>query len=388
MTRARRRTAVRALAVGLVATAVLAPDAAARVADPAVTVTTLFPGEPGQDRAGDVNRHGVIVGTRGSATAFLWDDGRTAGLTPPGEAPVELARLNDRGDVVLRTTAGTQLWQAGRWRSLGTQYPVSLDRRGRVLSNGRLDDPDFRFTYLWDGRRTRALRPPALTADFWVLGQDLNDAGQVLVEARSTTAGVPPRFFVWTADRYRELLPTAPGGNLDARVMNDRGDVVGVSAPSLEETAAMRATIWRKGRPTVLAQLPGATYSEAGAVNDRGEVAGVTTLADGSNLVTLWRRGRVTVLPHPAGTFGTPGTLFVNDRGQVAGTVSMTGPAFDPARAVTWWRGRVVDLGPGVVSAMNENGVMVGHVADPLSFYDVSATRWTVDWNGAPRPPG
>ncbi len=83
-------------------------------------------------------------------------------------------------------------------------------------------------------------------------------------------------------------LGTLPGGvSSEARAINNRGDVVGVST---DATGATHAVLWRNGRIADLGTLGGVS-SEPLAINARGQVVGISTTASGEAHAFLWERG-------------------------------------------------------------------------------------------------
>jgi probable HAF family extracellular repeat protein len=154
----------------------------------------------------------------------------------------------------------------------------------------------------------------------------------------------------------------------DYLAVNERGQVVGWENGGTRG----RAFLWDQGRLTSIAPFHGDTWSRAIAVNDRGQIVGVSYKDSSDGRVFphafLWANGRMQRLGVSGvvrrGDLSEP--IGINQRGEVAGTVSASNPDTDyPYRAVVW-RPRVHSLGnlPGgqgsSATAINDRGQIVG----------------------------
>ncbi|GAA5152236.1 MULTISPECIES: hypothetical protein [Amycolatopsis] len=178
----------------------------------------------------------------------------------------------------------------------------------------------------------------------WASG--LNERGEVL---GAHVVGADVHGYVWRKGVVTDL-GTLPGGDYSlATAINESGDIAGYSG--IYPLGPLHAVLWHHGTITDLGTLGGNSF--AAAINDRGMIVGNSQpeLHAPQFRAVTWYRGVMTVLPALAGAeYDNPG--FVNDRGDVAGYSSLgTG-----VHAVLWTGGRVVDLGPGRVTALDEQG--------------------------------
>lgn len=130
-------------------------------------------------------------------------------------------------------------------------------------------------------------------------------------------------------------LPTLGGYNGFAAGANNRGQIVGWAENTVHDPTCVapqvlqfRAVLWEPrrggGRTQELPPLPGDSVSAATVINDRGQVAGISGICDvavgrfSARHAVLWDRGTITNL----GTLGgvawiTP--MAINNRGEVVG---------------------------------------------------------------------
>lgn len=188
-------------------------------------------------------------------------------------------------------------------------------------------------------------------------------------------------------------LGTLPGGNFSfATAINQRGEISGLSENDQIDPVTgnpeFHAVLWQNDKILDLGTLGGVS-SVAFTLNNRAQVTGValndipdpysllglgsaTTLTQTHGF--LWQHGKMQDL----GTMGGPDSwaVFVNDRGQVAGT-SYTSDVIDPNTGTPpvgvflWENGKMKDLGNlggdngllgayGIVSGLNNRGQVVG----------------------------
>jgi probable HAF family extracellular repeat protein len=292
-----------------------------------------------------------------------------------------------------------------------------LNRAGTVagISDSSVPDPfnpfcygpdcDVMYAFRWqDGVQTNlGVLPQSPTAGaqapcldcawsswaFWI-----SDNGLVAGESENNLidplVNAPASLAVLWKDGKIINLGTLGGYESVAGAVNNRGEVVGAALNSTPDPFPGRypdaeyfiygngteshAFLWREGTMQDLGTL-GGPDSAAFLLNERGEVAGASDVDYATNLVTggptvhpfLWHHGKmIDLVAHaPAGMFGgTYGSVSaLNDHGQVAGTMNLTGDL--SWRAFLWDEGEITDLGTlgGVITAaegLNNAGHVVG----------------------------
>ena len=134
--------------------------------------------------------------------------------------------------------------------------------------------------------------------------------------------------------------PRAQSVEVQAKAINDRGDVVGF-ADSRDSKGPIHAILWRGGEAAGaidLGVLPGYVASEAYGVNDERVVFGLLIDKSKRAVPFRWASGRMTVLKGPGGELlttenpGAGGRNAINSRGEMAWTMVVRGDR----RAVRW----------------------------------------------------
>ena len=160
--------------------------------------------------------------------------------------------------------------------------------------------------------------------------------------------------------------PRAGSKEVQAKALNDRGDIVGFADGA---DGTYRAIMWKGGKVAAavdLGVLPGYVSSEAyGVTNDR-IVFGLLYDRKERTFPFRWMNGRMTVLRAPNGSIqqmAVPDRNAINERGAMAGTLLVAGNR----RAVRWTRdGKAAFLHglPGHawtnVWSINRNGIVSG----------------------------
>jgi probable HAF family extracellular repeat protein len=306
----------------------------------------------------------AVLPGAGVAGAREATPGRTAPLeivdlgVLPGGTTSFANDLNDRGDVVGYSDVGETishavLWSDGEMTDLGTlgggprdsSVASAVNERGQIagFATVDVDSGDFSLhAVLWrDGE----------IVDLGTLGgaesmaTDINDRGEVV--GLSATATGETHAFLWRRGRMLDL--GTPEGEIFsmAKAINNRGQVVGAGSPV--------PFVWQRG---VWSNLPAAPGTEASAEdnNDRGHVAGIVIGGVAVNRAVVWQGG----LPVDLGFPEDEGSqaLAINNRDQIAGVSFLTG-------AFVWDRGRITRL-PSLVGlasavAINERGQVAGY---------------------------
>ena len=143
----------------------------------------------------------------------------------------------------------------------------------------------------------------------------LNDRGQVLVHAEPHTRGtarldIPMSSYalLWQNNTVTELRSLTPN------TLNNKGQVVGWFIP--RDAGWPQPTLWEQGRTRYLKSPSETDNVQARAINDQGEVAGVWSGKDVSGRAFVTRRDETTVLDTPAG-YKVAEALCINNKGQV-----------------------------------------------------------------------
>ena len=222
----------------------------------------------------------------------------------------------------------------------------------------------------------------------------ISDNGMVAGESEDNTVdslvGAPSSLAVLWKDGKFINLGTLGGNESAAAAVNNRGEVVGAALNTTSDPYPGRypdgnffiygngteshAFYWSDGKMQDLGTL-GGPDSVAFFINERGQVAGASDVDFASNVVTggptvhpfLWQHGKmIDLVAHaPEGMFGgTYGSVSaLNDRGQVAGNMNLTGDL--TWHSFLWDEGELTDLGTlgGAITTaigMNNSGHIVG----------------------------
>ncbi len=237
----------------------------------------------GYTEALGVNGRGDVIGqsrdAQGRLRPFLWQDGRMQDLAASlGAGEGRALGLNAAGQVVgefdrrpfLHDASGSRFLDIGSPQGLAT----AINDHG-VVTGGTTWGQDYTFLYQ-DGRTTLLPSPePYEWADYY--GQDINNAGQVLVN-RPWTADHIAGAYVYTDGKYQSTY----FGNSGAWDMNDRGWVVGSASTFDPEWGdyTWEPALYRDGGSYTLSDLlrpaDAARWElgEARGINDVGVIVG------------------------------------------------------------------------------------------------------------------
>jgi probable HAF family extracellular repeat protein len=188
-----------------------------------------------------------------------------------------------------------------------------------------------------------------------------------LIPVASTSAGrTPPAQTRCSSTMSILESPRVGSREVQAKALNDRGDVVGF-ADSRDGT--YRAILWKGGKVAgaiELGVLPGYVSSEAYGVNNDRVVFGLLYDRKERTFPFRWASGRMTVLRGPNGRvqqLDIPDRNAINERGEMAGTLLIAGNR----RAVRWTADGKATFLPGLPGhawtnawSINRNGVVSG----------------------------
>jgi probable HAF family extracellular repeat protein len=165
--------------------------------------------------------------------------------------------------------------------------------------------------------------------------------------------------------------PRAQSQEVQAKAINDRGDVVGF-ADSNNGSGKIHAILWKGGKAAGavdLGVLPGYIASEAYGINDNRVVFGLLYDKRERTVPFRWENGRMTVLKGPNGRLiysdnpGSGGRNAINARGEMAWTMIVDGNQ----RAVRWTPDGTASYLPGLPGhkwtntfGINDAGIVSG----------------------------
>jgi probable HAF family extracellular repeat protein len=315
--------------------------------------------------------------------------GTTSGMLQPGEPPFNpFVKILNRGGALIGGGETSTLDPFGPSFCYLTPSPCYVGyvfrwQNGVETNLGALPENPA------SGRQT-----PCTDCAWSSFAYGIADNGFVVGESEDNSldslTGAPTSLAVlWKEDGQIVNLGTLGGNESAAAAVNDRGDVVGAALTSTPDPFPGRcpmvcdffifgngtephAFLWRDGRMQDLGTL-GGPDSGAFFVNDLGDIAGASDVDYTVNPVTqgptvhpfVWRRGQMLdlVAVAPPGMFGgTYGIVSaLNDRGQVAGTMNLSGDT--TWHSFLWQEGSITDLGTlGGINTTAEWMNRAGHV--------------------------
>jgi probable HAF family extracellular repeat protein len=286
---------------------------------------------------------GVLPGGIGSQVNWISGDGLMAGIADNGQPdPLNPALLQLHG----------VLWDHGQMIDLGTlpggaddMWANAVNNRGELAGQGYNTIPDP-YSFNGYGYQSRAVYwNKGVIQDLGTLGTG-TDAVALLINERGEVLGVsyvdsnPSAFcsgvqigfnfttgsFIWDKENGMQDIGTLGGTCTVAYDLNNRGQVVGQSSQVGDPVNV--AFVW--DRATGIKQLPTAAnlYGAASAINDEGKIVGLGDGPDGQPSAILWQRKEGKWRPTYLGSLHSGDCAFstsINASGHVVGVSGPNG---------------------------------------------------------------
>jgi probable HAF family extracellular repeat protein len=173
-------------------------------------------------------------------------------------------------------------------------------------------------------------------------------------------------------------VPPEPSVAFDMREITDSGFIIGNTYRDDGAGGNLySALLWDpRGNLVDLRHLPGMPQTRATDVNESGTVVGIATAADGRQHAVRWNaQGQATELPMLRGGDSSYAAA-INDQGLVAGHSDVVIASTHVTHAVTWDAAdRRLDLG-GPVSAVESRATAVNDAGTTVGVRGTDAARW------------
>ena len=310
------------------------------------------------------------------------------GILPGGDHSLAW-RVNDKGQAVgySRTTGDGSAWHPFIWtdddgmvdqlpypgHDIGRAY--AINEKGEIAGAGRVapEDPDQAWIQDKKGRKTLLQMPPDWS---FSLARGINEKGEVAGYGQSDTY----RAFFWSAKDGMMDLGFLPGtDNAYATDINKKGEVVG-SSWTYDDLALERAYLWtEKDGMVSLGDLNGGP-TDARALNDKGDVVGMSYQTPRRAFLWTEEDGMMDLGTLPG--HNAAWALDINEDREIVGS-SFVQEDGSTARAFLWtWEHGMENLptlpGGGFSEAqgINNQGQIVGRARDDLGL--MHAVMWTV----------
>ena len=342
----------------------------------------------------------ALLGLSFSAGAHAQMSFRITPLAHPDTPDLQLAALNDKGEIVGCTgfmeTRRAVYWRDGQYTDLGALIDpdritcaLDINESSHIVGtreNGELESSGFLYR---DGVRTD-VNVPGFTHSLLTRVNDHDEAiGATLGEGPDNQA------FFWR-DGTATLLESLPDTEFpEAAHINNDTVIVGTSGPS----NATSAVIWRDGNIMALESLPGALRSRGRRINNVEQVIGEANY-DAYTRAFLWSGGQIEELPSVSPELDNTIALDINDAGVVVGASAHLSTFV----ATVWSNGEAIDLNTLIslqdplqpflhfltAVRVNNRGQMIAFAADSrlppfqnsnvyLLTPDVAETQVTID---------
>ena len=257
--------------------------------------------------------------------------------------------INDAGYVVGSADANVNephacLWINGKANNLGFRTAEGINNKNQIVGS---NDAIPGNAVLWERNKITVLDKGQSDAI------KINDDGQIVGHTSPSL-----RYWnatLWNGEIVTDLTYPLNDRSSIANSINNNGEIVGFS--SLTYDKLRHATLWRNGKAILLNDLKD-IESEAFDTNNSGDVVGGIRKEDGKDYAILWSKGKDKIL-------GKGTAWGINDKGVVVGFSSSGNQ-----RALMWVNGVEIELKSLIdpklgwdlkrANAINNSGQIVG----------------------------